>query len=75
MATNSELRPPESERRRVLSELRPYRRRLIVLVVLAALGGALVGELAPRRSADSTKTKTVTAAPHGKPNSANVGLH
>jgi hypothetical protein len=41
----------------MLSGLRPYRRRLIVLVVLAALAGAAVGELAPARR-DTTSTKT-----------------
>ena len=38
----------------MLSELRPYRRRLIVLVILAALAGAAVAEL-------STPAKTATA--------------
>jgi len=45
----------------MLSQLRPYRRRLIVLVVLAALAGVAAGELAPaRRTPAPAKTSTVT---------------
>jgi hypothetical protein len=51
----------------MLSGLRPYRRRLILLVVLAALAGAAVGELAPaRKDMASTKTSHGAAAPRGR---------
>jgi hypothetical protein len=41
-----------------LSALRPYRRRLILLVIVAALAGAALGELAPARKGASTTTST-----------------
>jgi hypothetical protein len=40
----------------MLNELRPYRRRLVILVVLAALAGALLGELAPGPARTHTPT-------------------
>jgi len=41
----------------MLSELRPYRRRLTVLVILAALAGVALGELTPaHRAAPAAKT-------------------
>jgi hypothetical protein len=40
-----------------LSQLRPYRRRLAVLVILAAAAGAVLGELTPApRGAPAAKT-------------------
>ena len=57
----------------MLSELRPYRRRLTVLVVLAAIGGAAVGELVPRRGATSTKTPTTVA--HRDRTTGNLVFH
>jgi len=41
-----------------LSQLRPYRRRLVVLVILAALAGAAVGEFAPAHRGTPAKTTT-----------------
>jgi hypothetical protein len=41
-----------------LSALRPYRRRLILLVILAALAGGALGELVPARHGHSMKTST-----------------
>lgn len=59
--------------RRILSALRPYRGRLILLVVLAALAGAAVGELAPRGG--TTSTKTQTAVTHPESTTGNLGMH
>ncbi|HWF74346.1 MAG TPA: hypothetical protein VG186_13445 [Solirubrobacteraceae bacterium] len=41
-------------------ELRPYRRRLAVLVILAAVAGIALGELAPGRPAPAAKVSTTT---------------
>jgi hypothetical protein len=46
----------------MLSELRPYRRRLAVMVILAALAGVALGELVPGRRAAPTKTLTTTTS-------------
>jgi hypothetical protein len=40
----------------VLSQLRPYRRRLALLVILAALAGVALGELAPARPGATAKS-------------------
>jgi hypothetical protein len=40
----------------VWAELRPYRRRLAVLVTLAALAGVALGELAPAHRAPPPAT-------------------
>ncbi|MDQ6805075.1 MAG: hypothetical protein M3065_08915 [Actinomycetota bacterium] len=44
----------------MLSQLRPYRRRLAVLVILAAAAGVALGELAPARRDSSAKVSTTT---------------
>jgi hypothetical protein len=43
-----------------LSALRPYRRRLALLVILAAAAGAALGELAPAHRGTSAKSSTTT---------------
>jgi hypothetical protein len=64
MGNDLEAPAAESRARGALSELRPYRRRLIILVVLAAIAGVAVGELAPAGPASSTKS---TAISHHRP--------
>jgi hypothetical protein len=41
-----------------LRQLRPYRRRLALLVIVAALAGAALGELAPARPGTAAKSST-----------------